>query len=293
VSARRPLPHGVFLGSHAVAEGLISRRQLQAGLYRRVLQNVYADPGLPLDHQLSCRGVALLMPPEAALAGRSAAAWFGAAFAAPTDPVVVVVPPDSPWRGPRGVRVHRSSLVLGSVIEVEDGVRATDPVRTAWDVATLERLPDAVAMLDGMQRAGHLGPGTVASLLVGAPGRWRARRAVRALSLVDGRAQSPPESWVRVACHQAGLPPPVPQYVVEVDGVFLGQVDLAWLEAKLIVEYEGAYHFDGLQIVRDDRRYARLVAAGWQVIRVSAADLRDLDSVIARICEVLAASPVA
>jgi len=51
----------------------------------------------------------------------------------------------------------------------------------------------------------------------------------------------------------------------------------------VIVEYEGAYHFDGVQIARDDVRIARLVAAGWTVIRVAAHDLRDMDGVVRRI----------
>jgi hypothetical protein len=103
VSRIQPL-HGVFLGSHAVAEGFISRKQLQAHLYRRLLQNVYADPGLPFDHQLVARGAALVMPPDGVLGGRSAAAWHGAPFASAGDQVVVVVPPGTAWRGPGGCR---------------------------------------------------------------------------------------------------------------------------------------------------------------------------------------------
>nr|WP_246324508.1 DUF559 domain-containing protein [Petropleomorpha daqingensis] len=99
---------------------------------------------------------------------------------------------------------------------------------------------------------------------------------------------SPPESRVRVACHLGGLPHPIPQFEVHEFGVFLGQVDLAWPEAKLIVEYEGAYHFDELQIVEDDARYEALVAAGWRVIRLSSIDLRDLDAVVERIRAALA-----
>jgi very-short-patch-repair endonuclease len=98
---------------------------------------------------------------------------------------------------------------------------------------------------------------------------------------------SPPESRVRLACHLARLPHPVPQYEVFEDGVLLGQVDFAWPEAKLVVEYEGAYHFDELQIAKDDGRYERLLAAGWRVIRLSSSDLWDLDAVIVRIRAVL------
>jgi hypothetical protein len=284
----RPLPHGVFLGSHAVAEGAVTRRQLQSGLFRRVLHNVYADPRLPFDHELACRGAALLMPPDAALGSRSAATWFGAAFAGATDAAVVLVPSASSWRGPRGVRVHRTDLAPGEMVVVEEGICITSPLRTAWDVATLERTADAVATLDGMLRSRALHPSDVLALLAGAPGRWRGQRAQRALVLADGRAQSPPESWVRVACHLAGLPAPVPQYEVNAAGRLLAQVDLAWPEAKLVVEYEGAYHFDELQIVKDDHRYERLTAAGWRVIRLSSVDLRDLDAVVVRIRAALA-----
>src|SRR5215213_4254610 len=59
--------------------------------------------------------------------------------------------------------------------------------------------------------------------------------------------------------------------------------DFAWPEAKVALEYEGAYHFEDGQIVRDDDRVNRLRAAGWIVIRVSAADLRNLDAVVEKV----------
>jgi very-short-patch-repair endonuclease len=81
---------------------------------------------------------------------------------------------------------------------------------------------------------------------------------------------------------------PVPQFAVVAGGEFLGKADLAWPEQRLLVEYEGAYHFEGVQIARDDRRYERMIAAGWRVIRLSSADLRDMDAVVARIAQALA-----
>jgi Protein of unknown function (DUF559) len=281
---------GVFLGSHAVAAGVVTRAQLQSGLYRRLFQNVYADPALPADHRLYTPGAMLVMPSDAVVGGRSAAAWFDAPFAAPVDPVLVVVPPDSPWRGPRGIRVHRTVVNAAEVMTLDhvDGeVRLTTPLRTAWEVGTQESVATAVALIDAMVRAGHLDNGMLDQLARDARGRWGARRVARIAPLIDGRSESRPESLIRVACVRAGLPTPVPQFVVVAGGEFLGRVDLAWPEAGLIVEYEGAHHFDDLQIRRDDRRYERLVAAGWRVIRLSSADLRDIGAVIARIAEAL------
>jgi hypothetical protein len=282
---RRLLP-GVFIGSHAIADGLLTRNQLRRRSYRRLVQGVYADPALPVDHRLRCCGVALLLPQRTAIGGLSAAAWHGAPVAGPGDPVTVIRPESVHWKGPRGVRVHRGELPAGDV-DVVDDVPVTSAVRTAWDVAALEPLGTAVATLDAMVRAGSVDQAVLAVQVVAGAGRWGVQRVRRAVALVDPRADSVPESRVRVALVRAGLAP-VPQYEVVVDGRLLARVDLGWPEHKVALEYEGAYHFDGSQIVRDDARYARLEAAGWLVIRVTAIDLRDLDAVVERVREALA-----
>ena len=276
----RLLP-GVFIGSHAISEGLLTRKQLRDRSYRRLVQGVYADPGLPLDHRLRCRGVALLLPDGAAIGGHSAAGWHGAPFAGPRDPVTVVRPAGARWRGPRGVRTHQTDLDAGD-IDVRDDVPVSSASRTAWDVAALETTGTAVATLDAMVRRGAVDASALARMVDAGAGRWGVERVRRAVELVDPRAESPPESWVRVALTLAGLRP-VPQYEVWVDGALLARVDLAFPDERLVIEYEGAYHFDGIQIARDDVRLRLLVAAGWRVIRLSAADLRDLDSVVARV----------
>jgi hypothetical protein len=276
---------GVFIGSHAIADGLLTRRQLRAHGYRRLVQGVYADPALEFDHPLRCAGVALLLPPGTAIGGHSAAAWHGAPFAAAHDPVTVLRRAEVLWKGPRGVRVHRTDLDPAE-IEHRDGIPVTSALRTAWDVATLESLGTAVAALDAIVRAGAL---TLAALgtLTTSTGRWGASRVRTAIPLVDPRAESAPESRVRVALVMAGLTP-IPQYEVRVAGEFVARVDLAFPGARLAIEYEGAHHFAGTQIVRDDARIRRLEAAGWWVIRLSAMDLRDLDRVVERVRQALA-----
>lgn len=279
--------HGVFIGAHAVAAGALTRHQLQNGPYVRVLHGVYADPSLPRDHLLRCRAAALLLPAGAALGGRSAAAIVGALAPGFSERVTAVVPPQVRWTGPGGVRVHRAELSRADVVRTDDEVPYTVPLRTAWDVAALESTSTAVGVLDSMVRSGTVSDGALRRLLRERAGRWGYRRAKRAFDLVDPRSESAPESWVRVACALGGLPAPVPQYDVVHQGRWLGRVDLAWPEAHLIVEYEGAYHFEGLQIARDDARIQRLVAAGWRVLRIAAHDLHDMAALVARIAEAL------
>ncbi len=184
---------GVFLGSHAVAAGVVTRAQLQSGLYRRLFQNVYADPALPADHRLYARGAMLLMPPDAVLGGRSAAAWFDAPFATAVEPVLVVVPPDSSWRGPRGVRVHRTVVHPSDVVSIDDAdedVRLTTPLRTAWEIGTQESVATAVALLDAMVRAGHLNGSALDRLVRRSSGRWGARRFGKVAPSSTGAARA-------------------------------------------------------------------------------------------------------
>jgi hypothetical protein len=187
------------------------------------------------------------------------------------------------------VKVHRTDL--GPLdVDVLDDLPVTSALRTAWDVAALESIGTAVAALDAMVRKGTVRCVDLQTMAAEGTGRWGITKVRKVVPLVDPRADSPPESRVRVACVLAGLRP-VPQYEVLDGGVVLGWVDLAFPEERLAIEYEGAYHFEGTQIVRDDARIARLVAAGWRVIRLSAADLRDLDAVVARIRAELARLP--
>ncbi|MGY1661366.1 endonuclease domain-containing protein [Geodermatophilus sp. SYSU D00705] len=87
----------------------------------------------------------------------------------------------------------------------------------------------------------------------------------------------------------AGLPA-IPQFTVrDADGSFVARVDLAHPEQRVAVEYDGAWHADPTQLVRDRRRLDALVAAGWTVLHVTAADLRDPEALVARVRALLAA----
>jgi very-short-patch-repair endonuclease len=284
----RPPLHGVFIASHAIADGAITRKQLRALPYRRLVQGVYAAPGPEFTHRLRCAGVALLLPEATAIGGHSAAAWHGAPFAGPSDPVTVLRRADVRWAGPRGVRVHRTDL-CPSDVQTVGGVPVTTALRTAWDVAAMESLGTAVAALDAMVRAGSVSLAELAAMAQRGTGRWGVTKVRRAVPLVDPRAESAPESRVRVALVLAGLRP-VPQFQVVDGGFEVARVDLGFPEARLAVEYEGAYHFDGDQMLRDDARYARLRAAGWTVLRLASVDLRDLDGVVARVRAALVAA---
>ena len=74
-------------------------------------------------------------------------------------------------------------------------------------------------------------------------GRGVRRGAVRmrqAVALSDGRAESPPESRLRVLLALAGIPA-VPQHTVrDGSGQFVARVDLAYPDRRIAIEYDGA-----------------------------------------------------
>jgi very-short-patch-repair endonuclease len=117
-----------------------------------------------------------------------------------------------------------------------------------------------------------------------------ARQARQAVALADPRAESPPESRLRVLLALAGLSA-VPQFTVrDGEGRFVARVDLGFPEQRVAVEYDGLWHADRQQFQQDRRRLNRLVSAGWTVLHVTAADLRDSDAFVARVRALLAAS---
>lgn len=102
------------------------------------------------------------------------------------------------------------------------------------------------------------------------------RRLLAALEHTRSGSDSPMESRLRLRLVAAGVPEPelnvrVPLGPDRRTGAtrWTGPRDLVWREARVVVEYEGAHHFeDADQYRRDMRRDEELRALGWVVLRV-------------------------
>ena len=286
--ARPPALCGrVFRARDALAAGLLTRNQLESRAWRRLFRGIYADATLPDTHGTAVAGAALVVPDGAVFAGRTAAYLLGAeALVQAAAPVEVIVPEADRFGPVTGLRIRRTSLPITDVRSV-GRYTCTTPVRTAVDIARYEAVPDSVVALDvllsrGLVRAQDLEEAV--DLLPPGRGSVRARRAA---GLADERAESPPESVLRVLLRSAGLAP-VPQYVVrDTEGRFVARVDLAFPELKVAVEYDGAWHGQPGELARDRRRHNALVAAGWTVVHITAADLHAPDRVVASVTALL------
>ncbi len=233
----------------------------------------------------------LAVPPDAVIAGPSAAYLLGAESAVrDTDLVHLLVARKHRFGPVHGLKVHTTGTLDAADVTHARGLPCTTASRTAWDVVLWQDLVRAVVTIDAMLHADLVSKDEL---------RYRLERnrherirgwvrAERVFGLADGRAQSPPESEVRVRLVLHGLPPPVPQHPVRVRSGRLLHPDLAWPEYRVAVEYDGAYHSDPEQMHVDRRRLNELVDAGWIVLHVTSRRLRsDFAGVVREVREAL------
>jgi very-short-patch-repair endonuclease len=145
------------------------------------------------------------------------------------------------------------------------------PQRTAWEIARESDLVEAVVALDILLHYRYFRAASMAGWVAARP----RSRAVRALSLADGRAESPQETRTRLRIRFADFPASTPQFDVWHGHYFVARVDLAWPEAKVAVEYDGEWHANARQLAQDRARLNRLVHAGWVVLHLTKRELAD------------------
>lgn len=262
--------------------GRVSRGQLIEGrIDRRAIDRRIRNGHLIIKHpgvyvvghtaevELGDETAALLAcGPNALLSHHSAATVWGLRPGR-ARPIHVTVPRGQHGVRPEGVIVHRTVLPTERMTHLD--LPITSPARTMLDIAAglsareveyiLEeglgpkRLLTEAAVAEVAARAGrHPGAGTLRRVL-----------ATRTGTLTESKAQRRLLELIR----NAGLPFP------KTEQPLLGyRVDLLWPELKLIVEVDG-YQSHGTRgaFEHDRRRDARLQAAGFTVIRVTAREI--------------------
>ena len=247
-------------------------------LRHRDVVRMSRDTYLPRDAlgELRPRVDAVLMgaPPTAVLSHGTAATLWGLEIplVAPDDQVHVSVPRASRVRSRNDRRVHCSAVPAAETRTLH-GLTVTSPSRTWLDLAAVVPPGSLLAVSDQMLARGF--PADEFPRILGrAGGRRGVANARRVVPCMNALAGSPMESVLRWLLHEAGLPRPVLQYVVrDGEGRFLGRVDLAWPEQRVIVEFDGEVHRERQVFVQDLRRQNGIVLAGWRMLRFSSADV--------------------
>ncbi|CCG05477.1 type IV toxin-antitoxin system AbiEi family antitoxin domain-containing protein [Blastococcus saxobsidens] len=279
--------HGLFTAVDAHRAGYAHaeiRHLCNSGRWHRLRRGIYVGAetldGVDGDHRhlLDCVAVFLALDrPAAALSHHTAARLMGLPVRRRRDAVVRLTDPAHGRTG-QGFVVSRGPLDP-SEISIREPLRLTAPARTLVDCAREWPLEDAVVAMD----AALLADRTTREQLVDAVARARgwpgAPRAGRALSLADGRAESPLETRGRLRMVGAGLPQPVLQVEIRTGGRFVGVVDAWFDDAAVAVEFDGRVKYtdpwrDPARVLWEEkRREDELRALDIAVVRIADADL--------------------
>lgn len=244
--------------------------------------DVYGEAGSVPSLRARTRGAWLWSRERGVVAGVAAAALHGADWVDVDEPIELI------WRNtnpPVGVRT-RNERIADDEIVWRSGILTTSDARTAFDLGRRRDRFEALGRLDSLARATAFSTAKVSALIDRYPGARGVRQLRELLTLVDRKAASPRESWLRLKLLDAGFPAIATQIAVGVDRILVGILDMGWEEYKVAAEYDGDQHrYDRRQYLRDQRRLPRLQKAGWIVIRVVAEDR--IEDVIAGVDEAL------
>lgn len=255
-----------FLGSEALTAGALTPYQLRSR-FVAVHKDVYVPRDTEMSAQMRAKALWLRSRRRGVLAGYSAAALHGAKWISTSVPAAII---DSNRRRTPGVCVWADRVEADEICFV-DGMRVTTPERTALDLASRYRLDPAVAAVDALMQATNLKVADV-DLLVE---RYRGRRGIMAaraaLDLIDGGAQSPKETWLRLLLIRAGFPRPQTQITLRNEwGCVDAVLDMGWEDIKVAAEYDGGQHqTDRYRYANDISRQETVERRhGWINVRV-------------------------
>ncbi|HEV8555896.1 MAG TPA: hypothetical protein VGR06_05795 [Actinophytocola sp.] len=267
--------HGAFRRSELVSLlGLPEvRRLLRDGVLARYSHNVLIDRRRQFALLTRAAAALLFVGPRSVLTSHTAALLFGCSAA---DAATIHVLHDgSRSVAPRPeIKLRLGSFSDEDVLEL-DGLRTlsleiviAELLCTVHRPVALACADQAFAALDRPFREGFRAD--VARRLRQRTDLLGPRRGEVLLSLATGLPESPAESQMLLALHDAGLPIPMLQHSIrDIAGRERYRLDFAWEEPRVALEYDGEAQS------RDAARDANLRRRGWTVVHATAADLRD------------------
>jgi very-short-patch-repair endonuclease len=177
-----------------------------------------------------------------------------------------------------GVLGHRGQFFGDEIVSL-DGLRVTSRTRTWMDIARKMSIDELTVVADHLLRLPraefegrtepYATPEELADMLerhYGTPGIRKARLALEQARI---GSDSAPETRLRLALENAGLPEPKLNVPTVLSVGVVRQPDLAYPEHGVAVEYDGDVHSEAGQIVRDIAREEDFINAGWLLVRIS------------------------
>jgi len=179
--------------------------------------------------------------------------------------------------------VGHTVLAFDDEITIWEGIRISTPARTWLDLARILPLEDLVAVGDQLVRQPRNGLelrtepwSTVAELsrmLARHPKLQGIVKARAAVELIRVGADSAPETCLRLALLDAGLPEPELQLQIVPGDPWSPAADMGYRKQRIAIQYDGGHHLTREQQSRDNRRDQVFNTAGWRYFKFNADDL--------------------
>ena len=181
--------------------------------------------------------------------------------------------------------VGHTVLAFDEELMVWDGIRISTPARTWLDLARVLPLEDLVALGDQLVRQprarleGRAEPWTTLPQLKAMLTRHRKLQGIvkarQALELIRCGSDSAPETFLRLALADAGLPEPELQLQIVPGDRYSPAADLGYRRQMIAIQYDGGHHRTREQQSSDNRRDELFNAAGWRYFKFNADDLAE------------------
>lgn len=261
------------------------RRRLQVGLWRQIYPSVFKTSSSPFVLEEREMG-ALLAAGEGAMLSHHSAARYLQLDIRGTSQINIAVPHERRLVPLSGVRFWRARH-LDSVHPKQQGpLRLTHLARTILDLASVlnERWLTVAVNAALRQNRSHVGwiHRVLKQQRKGRHGAALLEKILLQHELGVSVPLNPLESLGLQLTAKMPVKPAL-HYIVCDDFGFVGEVDLAWPEAKLCVELDGFKPHSSREAFRRDReRDRRLVRMGWQSLRYTWADVNQHPAAVAQ-----------
>lgn len=274
-----------FVGTAALAAGIITPHDLRRR-FTRVLPDIHLLNGADYDAHAKVRAAWLWAPKGAVIAGFGAALLYGEKHLA-GDAVHRAVDIYLPCtaRAPHGIRIHPVRHEFRTVeLSQIASIRCTSAQRTAMDLARWQPHPAAVIeAVDAVCNATQTPIDSVTRYAETARGLHGRRRALGLFPQCDHRADSPPETRLRLLIADSPLPDPEPQVKIRDSyGQRIATADLGYRRERVALFYDGEAHLQREQRDWDADVTARLAEEGWLSLRITAGMMYDPATLLRR-----------
>lgn len=256
------------LNAAGVADNVLTNRVAVGRLYRHHHGVYLLDPPANASRVTLMTAAVAACGPTAVLSHRSAAELWEMLAPHPGQIEVTVVEHNAGDRPT--IRRHRVPAIDPADVRRRHGIPVTSPARTILDNARAPDLEELIATALAKELATER---QIEQAIDRSPTRRGVRRLRRILDQDGGprRTRSWGERRLLSLIREAGLPVPLTNQML--NGY---QVDAVWPDRRLVVEVDGWDFHRGRRAFETDRaRDAAHVAAGYRVIRFTAAQLRD------------------